>query len=73
MRYTEEANPDVREVPAGQVWVGVIDKPVPHVALATASKEEDDLTVVCRLKPEEARQMGEELIRVALTVIAADN
>ena len=73
MRYTEKRNASLHEVPPGEVWAGVIDKPRPHVAIAIASPDEDDLTVVCRFSPEEARQMGEELIRVALTANAPYN
>lgn len=73
MRYTEEKHPDVREVPAGEVWVGMIPEPKPHVALATRSQDEDDLILVCRFRPDEARRMGEMLIRLAMTATAPEN
>jgi len=71
VRYTAE-NTDVREVPVGEVWVGVISIPRPHVVIATRSKTDGD-TIVARFKPFEARRMGEELIRVALAVDAPNN
>jgi hypothetical protein len=66
-------NSDVREVPAGEVWVGMIDDPAPHVAIATRSEDDDDLVLVCRFKPDEARHVGKEILRLAMTVSAPDN
>jgi hypothetical protein len=73
VRYTAEKNPDIRDVPAEEVWVGAIDDPKPHVAIATRSKDEDELVLVCRFKPDEARQVGQELIRLANTLAAPNN
>lgn len=72
MRYTAE-NTDVREVPAGEVWVGTVPDPAPHVVIATRSDDEDDLILVCRFKPYEAFRFGEELMRLALAVEASNN
>ena len=63
---------DVREVPAGEVWVGALAKPRPHVAIATRDKG-DDLVVVCRFTAEEAQRLGGELIRLALSISAPQN
>lgn len=71
MRYTAE-NVDVREVAAGELWIGVIPQPVPHVVICTRDSH-DDAVNVSRFRPHEARQMGEELIRLALTVDAPNN
>jgi hypothetical protein len=72
MRYTA-LNADVREVPAGEVWVGIIDDPKPHVAIATRRADDDELILVCRFKPNEARLMAQELGRLANTFNAPNN
>ncbi len=71
MRYTEQPDQDVREVPPGEVWVGVLEDPA-RVVLVTPSSD-GGVILMCSLKPDESRQMGAELIRAAATVLAADN
>ena len=75
MRYTEEPNQDVRNIPAGETWVGVISEPRPHVAVATQLEEDDEgtLTLIARLSAGEAHQMGTELIRLARSLEAHHN
>jgi len=65
MRWTQ-ANPDLRTVPAGETWVGIIMKPVRHVAIASRAGGRD--VQVMRFHPDEAREMGEQLIQIAGTV-----
>ncbi len=72
MRHTAE-NADVREVPPGEVWVGLLEDPARVVLVTPSSDDTDAITLMCSLKPDEARQMGAELIRAAATVLAADN
>lgn len=75
MRYTDRENANILEVPPHQMWCGIIDQPVPHIALATGGMDEDgdDLRLVFRLSAGEARQMANELIRLASTLAAPNN
>ena len=74
MRYTEKPNQDVREVPAGETWVGIIPNPRPHVAFATKLDDnEGELVVLSRFKPQDAYAMGCELIRLAASIQAPCN
>ena len=73
MRYTDE-NADVREVPAGEMWVGMIPNPRPHIAFATKLDDnEGELVVLSRFKPSQAFEMGCELIRLAAAIEAPNN
>ena len=73
MRHTAEPNADVRDVPPGEVWVGVLDDPARVVLVTPSIDDTDAITLMCSLKPDEARQMGQELIRAAASVLAHDN
>ena len=64
-------DPSVDEVAEGELWIGVMDLPLPHVALVTRSKGED--VRVHRFKPEDAHEMGEQLIAFAAELNAANN
>ena len=66
MRYTEQPDQDVRAVPAGEVWVGIIHSPRPHVAIAT--RRDGDPVVVARLNARDALDMAFELARFAHTL-----
>lgn len=77
MRRTEQADPRVRDIPAGELWVGTLADPHPHVVLAwrpnPGEDESDDLAVIVRLEAGEAIQMGDELQRLAFTIGAPNN
>jgi hypothetical protein len=70
MRRTTERNADVRTVPAGEIWAGIIEAENPYIVLA--SRLDDEMVGLVRCGPEEARAMGKELIRLA-NVLAAPN
>jgi len=74
-RYTDQPNQNILEVPPHQMWVGIIDQPAPHIALATCGSDEDgdDLRLVFRLSADEATQMAGELMRLANTLAAPNN
>ncbi len=38
MRYTEQADPRVRDIPGGELWLGTVADPHPHVVLATRAQ-----------------------------------
>ncbi len=63
-------DPDVGEVEEGQLWIGVMEFPRPHVALV--SRRGEDVRIQ-RFKPEDARDMGERLIALAAELNAANN
>jgi hypothetical protein len=63
-------DPDVREVEEGQLWIGVMSLPRPHVALVTRRGED---VRIQRFKPEDAREMGEQLIAFADQLNADNN
>ena len=63
-------DPSVDEVEEGQLWIGVMEFPLPHVALVT--RQGGDVKVQ-RFKPEDARQMGEQLIAFADELNASNN
>jgi hypothetical protein len=71
MRYTAK-DPDIRDVAPGELWVGVMDKPVPHIAIAIGT-DDDDVVIVSRFKADEALLMGQELIRCANVISAPNN
>lgn len=75
MRRTEEPNSDLRTVPAGETWVGIVMEPRPHIAIATHldADDEETLTLIGRYSAGEAAQMGTELIRLANSLTAPDN
>ena len=76
MRYTE-ADLRVRDIPGGELWLGTVADPHPHVVFATRAQEdqndEDDLVVVWHLEAGEAMTMAHELKRLALTIAAPNN
>lgn len=55
-------NPSVEEVREGQLAVGIMELPLPHVALVT--RKGGDLRIH-RFQPEDARDMGEQLVAFA--------
>jgi hypothetical protein len=59
-------NPSVQEVEEGQLAIGVMELPLPHVALVTRKGE--DLRIH-RFQPEDAREMGEQLVAFAEQLI----
>jgi hypothetical protein len=71
MRYTEEKNPDLRTVPAGEIWVGVIPADKPYIAIAFWL--DDDLVIACRFGASEAMGMAQELVRLAASIEAPKN
>jgi hypothetical protein len=72
MRYTEEKNPDLRTVPAGEIWVGVIPADRPYIAIASRL-DDDEAVIVCRFSSSEAMGMAQELIRLAASIEAPEN
>lgn len=73
MRYTEERNPDVRTIPAGEIWVGVIPAKRPYVAIIARLDGDESPVVVTRFGAVEARGMASELIRFAAEIEAPNN
>jgi hypothetical protein len=47
MRYTAEQNPDLRTVPAGEIWVGVIPADRPYIAIASRL-DDSSAVIACR-------------------------
>lgn len=72
-RYTEERNPDVRTVPAGEIWVGIIPADRPYIAIASRLDGEDSPVVCHRFGSVEARGMAAELRRLAAELEAPNN
>ncbi len=72
MRYTPEPNMDVRTVPAGQTWAGIIDAAKPYIVIVS-QLDDGDTVVVARLGATDARDMGHELIRLSLELTAPNN
>ncbi|MBA3735176.1 MAG: hypothetical protein H0W90_08265 [Actinobacteria bacterium] len=72
MRYTPEPDMDVRTVPAGQVWAGIIGAEKPYIAIAS-QLDDGDTVIVARLGAVDARDMGRELIRLSLELTAPSN
>ena len=70
-RYTAE-NTDVRTIPAGEIWVGIIAAPKPYIALA-ARPAGDTGAMVTRFGSAEALAMADELIRLAARLEAPNN
>jgi septum formation inhibitor-activating ATPase MinD len=68
MRWTKQRNPDIRDVRDGELWVGIMDDPRPHIALATKN---DGKLFVSRFSAKDARDMGLQLIDFA-DVLDAD-
>jgi len=66
MRYTEQQNPDLRTVPADQIWIGVVDADRPYIAIA--SRLDDDLVIACRFDASQAREMAAEMVRLAASI-----
>ena len=73
MRYTEEENPDVRTIPAGEIWVGIIPADRPYIAIASRLDGETTPVVCHRFGSVEARGMAAELIRLAAELEAPRN
>ncbi len=72
MRYTEEADASVLEVPAGQVWVGIIAAPTPHVVIANRL-DDGSSVAVARFNASDAMGMAAELARLANELDAQNN
>jgi hypothetical protein len=73
MRYTAEKDPDVRTIPAGEIWVGVIHAERPYIAIASRLDGDESPVVLTRFGSAEARGMAEELIRLAASIDAPRN
>ncbi len=71
MRYTEP-NTDIQTVPAGELWVGIIDAPRPYVAIASRP-ENGEPAIISRLSARGALEVAEELARLAHTLQARNN
>ncbi len=71
MRYTEE-NTDIQTVPAGELWVGIINAPRPYVAIASRP-ENGEPAIISRLDARGALEVAEELARLAHTLNAQNN
>ncbi len=71
MRYTDE-NTDIQTVPAGELWVGIIDAPRPYVAIASRP-ENGEPAIISRLGARGALEVAEELARLAHTLNARNN
>jgi hypothetical protein len=71
MRYTEEKNPDLRTIPAHEIWVGVVPADRPYIAIA--SRLDDDVVIACRFSASEAMDMAAELVRLAASIEAPNN
>jgi len=71
MRYTEP-NTDIQTVPAGELWVGIIDAPRPYVAIATRLDDGEPM-IISRLSARDALETAEELARLAHTLHARNN
>ncbi len=71
MRYTDE-NTDIRTVPAGELWVGIIDAPQPYIAIATRL-DDGEPAIISRLSARDALEMAEELCRLEVALTARNN
>ncbi len=72
MRYTEQTDPNVLEIPAGQVWVGIIAAPTPHVVIANRL-DDGSSVAVARFNASDAMGMAAELARLANELEARSN
>lgn len=72
MRYTEEPDQLVLEVPAGETWVGIVDAPKPYVGIA-ARLDDGERVIVTRLSAREAIDLANELARLAHDLHAKNN
>ena len=70
MHYTEK-DVGVREIPAGELWVGIIAAPQPYIAIAT--RLDDEVIIVSRLSGRDALEMAGELCRLELALAAPNN
>jgi hypothetical protein len=70
MRWTEK-DPDVRGVAPYELWTGIIALPRPHVTIVV--RDDDDIVHVARFKGDDAREIGEQLIRFADELNAENN
>jgi hypothetical protein len=71
MRYTQEKNPDLRTVPAREIWIGVVPAGKPYIAIA--SRLDDDVVIACRFSASEAGDMAAEMVRLAASIEAPNN
>jgi len=72
-RYTE-ANADIRSIPAGEIWIGIINAPKPYIALASRPDgDEDEPVMVCRFGSAEAKGMAVQLLEYAASLEAPNN
>ncbi len=72
MRYTAEPNQNVRTVPAGEVWVGIIDAATPYIVIATRL-DDGERVMISRLSAGDAMDMAGELARLAHELNAPNN
>ncbi len=72
MRYVDQPGLDLRAVPPGQVWVGLIDDPYPHVGIAIRLGEEDRI-MLSRLSGPDALDMAGQLARLSYVIAAPNN
>jgi len=72
MRYTEQPDQDVRAIPAGEVWVGIIDAPIPYIGIATRL-DDDERVMVVRLGAVDALALARVLSRLELALAAPNN
>ena len=56
-------NPDVRDVDQGEMYIGIVEVPWPHIAISSRTRAGS--VHVARFGAEEAKAMGEQLIAFA--------
>jgi hypothetical protein len=72
MRYTAE-NADVRSIPAGETWVGIIPLPRPYIAISSRLDGDNAPVAIVRVGAVEAVEMASELVRLARKLDALNN
>jgi hypothetical protein len=72
VRYTKEKDPELRTVPAHEIWIGVVPTDRPYIAIASRL-EDRDVVIACRFSASEAREMAAEMVRLAASIEAPRN
>ncbi len=72
MRYVDQPGLDLRAVPLGEVWVGLIDDPHPHVGIAIRLGEGDRI-MLSRLSGLDALDLAGQLTRLSHVIAAPNN
>ncbi len=72
MRYVDHPDLDLRAVPRGEVWVGLVDDPFPHVAIAIRLAE-GDRVMLSRLSGPDALDLAGQLARLSYVIAAPNN